>query len=99
MMHKMKELARDLNDEIKGAEHYAKMAAKFKASDTELCRAFHSMAKQELGHATTIYEQMSRFVRDAEAKDAAAKEGIQAIWEVVQEWTTEWMAHVRIMLE
>lgn len=99
MMHKMKMLAVDLKDEIEDGEHYAKLYTKYKTTDNELARTFHTLGKQELGHATALQEQMARFVREAEQKSPEHAQGIQAIWEMCLDWSADWMAHVRLMLD
>ena len=49
MIERIKYIVRDIDDEIMGAQHYAKLFKKFREKDPEASRMYATMAKQELG--------------------------------------------------
>ena len=56
MIERIKYIVRDIDDEIMGAQHYAKLFKKFREKDPEASRMYATMAKQELGHADMLME-------------------------------------------
>ena len=53
-MKKIAIIVRDINEELEGAEHYAKMATQYKDDDKPLADAYADMAAQELGHVDRL---------------------------------------------
>ena len=49
-MKKIAMIVEDIREELRGAEHYAKLATQYKMDDVDLADAYASMASQELSH-------------------------------------------------
>ena len=58
MLDKMKHAVRAIDDELLGAEHYAKMARKCKGEDNASMQTYLAMAKQELSHVDALRLQL-----------------------------------------
>lgn len=97
MLHKIKSIVTDIDDEILGAEHYAKMAAKSKSIDQEAARIYASMAKQELSHAELLCDYARRICRETEGHEH--HECAEMILEIQDERSAPWMAKIRLMLD
>lgn len=97
MLEKMKHLVRDMDEEIMGAHHYAKLAKKSRESDPDLSRMYGTMAKQELSHAEMLMEQARRVCAVATAEDNKA--GLDAIMEIQEDRTGPWMSKVKGLLD
>ena len=97
MIERIKYIVRDIDDEIIGAQHYAKLFKKFREKDPEASRMYATMAKQELGHADMLMESARRIC--AAAPEEENKAAILAIMEIQEDRTNPWILKVKGMLE
>ena len=99
MLNWIKAIVRDIDDEIQGAEHYAKVAHKAKAMDANSMQVYLAMAKQELAHVETLSDLARRIVKTAQERKDPNLAGIEAIWELQTERISTWVPKVKMMLD
>ena len=96
----IKELANDIRDELHGAEHYAKLAIRYKDEDRGLSDTYAKLSEVEMSHAVTLHDQAVRIIRDRKEKmQDKVPAGMQAVWDWEHEKMLDDMARVRIMLD
>lgn len=64
-MRIIKDLSKQIKEELHDAEKYAKMALEHKADHPELAVAYHHLAKEEIGHANLLHEKAVAIIRKA----------------------------------
>lgn len=98
-MKEIKKLVEYIQDEIKGAENYAKCALKYKEEDRTLAETFLSIASQELSHIDTLHAQATRLITQAKNKGYQAPESMQAVWDWEHEKYIEHVAHIKTLID
>ena len=70
-----------IEDELKGIEEYAEMAAHYKAEYKELADVFYGMATSEMGHMKNLHSWVVRLI-DKEKKDGTRNvpQGMLDVW-------------------
>ena len=96
-MERIKCIMNDIAEEREGAEHYAKKALRYKDSDRELADMYHSMSKQEMGHAENLYAQGHRIMCKVKENDPEDYRKMLWAWEWEHDKTMEELAEVRVL--
>lgn len=89
----IKHLVEDINEELEGAEHYAKLATQYKDEDREL-------AGIELGHVNALHGQVVRIIKAWKAtsgKETPAP--MQAVWDYEHGRSIDKAAKVKTLLD
>ena len=76
-------LVEDINEELEGSEHYAKLATKYKDEDGELSDVYAKLANVELDHANALHGQVVRIIK---AWKATSGQETPAAMQVVFDW-------------
>ena len=97
MLERIKHIVQDIDSEIMGAQHYAKLFKKFREKDPDISRMYATMAKQELSHADMLMESARRIC--AAATESDNKAGILAIMDIQEDRTAPWILKLKGMLE
>ena len=87
----------DIMEEVEGAEHYAKLALRYKDSDRDLAEMYHSMSKQEAMHAENLYAQGHRIMCRIKEQDPEDYKKMLWAWEWEHEKTLEELAEARVL--
>ncbi len=95
-MKQIKQIIEDIRDETEGAEHYAKLAVKYKESDRQLSDAYAKLANVELDHVSILHTQAVRIIRES---DNQIPSPMQAVWEWEHEKMTDAVSRIRVMLD
>lgn len=90
-MKRYDDIVDEIYDEIMGAQQYAKKAVMFHTEDRTLSEMYHSMARQEYGHANTLIDAATRL--------SMTDETLRIMWERDHERMVKWMADVRSTLD
>lgn len=99
-MKVIKCLVEDIEEELEGAEHYAKLATKHKEDDRELADVYAKLANVELDHVNALHGQVVRIIK--EYKAATGKETpapMQAVWDWEHEKMVDTTARIKAMLD
>lgn len=94
----IKEIVEEICDELEGAEHYAKQAMKYKASDRPLADMYAKLADVELSHVSTLHEQAARLIKAKRDSEKEVPANMQAIWDWEHEKSVDSAARVRAVL-
>lgn len=92
-------IAKDIREELEGAEHYAKLATMYKDTDKTLADTYATMASQELVHVDALHGQAVRLIREFRAEGNTPPAGMQAVWDWEHEKMVEDMTRVKMMLD
>lgn len=98
-MKEIKKIVAQIDDEIEGAEDYAKCYAKYKDIDKGLSDVYHQMAEAELGHVDKLHEQVVRIIKDYRAKGNEPPAEMMAIWEWEHEKEIDHVARIRAIMK
>lgn len=95
-MKQIKQIVEDIQEELEGAEHYAKLAIQHKESDKQLADTYAKLASVELDHVTALHAQAVRMIKDVKEPAPAS---MQAVWDWEHEKMTDTATRIRMMLE
>lgn len=96
----IKHLVEDIEEELEGAEHYAKLAIQYKEDDRELADVYAKLANVELDHVNALHGQVVRIIKEYKAttgKETPAP--MQAVWDWEHEKMVDASARIKAMLE
>lgn len=97
-MKVIKEIVEQINEEISGAEHYAKMATQYKDEDKILADTYAKLAEVELTHVDSLHTQVVRIIKAWQAKGEEVPTGMKAVWDFVHENQVDKVARIKILL-
>lgn len=95
----IKNLVEDINEELEGAEHYAKLATQYKIDDRALADVYAKLAGVELDHVNALHEQVVRIIKDWKATSGKeVPEPMQAVYNWEHEKMVDTSAKIKTML-
>lgn len=95
----IKHLVEDINEELEGAEHYAKLATKYKDTDRQLADTYAKLANTELDHVDALHGQVVRIIKDWKATSKQeVPAAMQAVWDWEHEKSIDTEARIKNML-
>ena len=97
-MKVIKELVEMIEEEVCGAEQYAKKAMQYKDEDKLLADNYAKMAEVELQHVDLLHAQVVRIIKSWEAKGNTAPPEMTAIWQWEHGKAVDHIARVKVML-
>lgn len=95
----IKHLVEDIQEELEGAEHYAKLATQYKEDDRTLADTYAKLANVELDHVNALHEQVVRIIKEWKAtsgKETPAP--MQAVWDWEHEKMVDTESRIKTML-
>ena len=96
-MRAIKDIAKDIREELEGAKHYAERAVMHKG--TSAGNTYAEMARQELSHADKLHTLAVQMINEQKAKGIKPPEAMQAVWDWEHERMIEETAHIRQLLD
>lgn len=97
-MKEMKELARQIRDELDVAEEYAKCAVKLKTDSPTDSAAYTELARDELDHADKLHKMAVRAIEKQKEAGTSVPSAMQAVWDWEHENLVDRMAKIKVML-
>lgn len=97
-MKVIKQLVGDIREEMEGAEHYAKLATKYKIDDRALADNYAKMAEAELGHVDSLHAQAVRLIKEQKASGVETPAAMQAVWDWEHEKMVDTVTRIKTML-
>lgn len=94
----IKHIVEDIREEAEGAEHYAKMATKYKDEDRALADCYAKMADTEIGHVNTLHEHVVRLIKASKASGVETPASMQAVWDWEHDKMVDAIARVKTLL-
>lgn len=99
-MKVIKCLVEDINEELEGAEHYAKKATEHKDDDRELADVYAKLANAELDHVNSLHGQVVRIIKDWKSTSSQeVPEAMQAVWDYEHERSVDKAAKIKTLLD
>ena len=80
-MKLIQDLSMMIEDEIEGAEEYAKEAVRYKREDPVLARAFYDIANVELQHVNILHEQVVRIIEQHRKEHGEPPAPMKAVYD------------------
>lgn len=94
----IKELVENINEEVEGAEHYAKLATKYKDEDKVLADNYAKMAEAELTHVDSLHTQVVRIIKDWKGKGEQVPPAMQVLYDWEHERQIEKVRDIKILM-
>lgn len=69
-----------IEEELEGAEHYAKKAVKLKEEQPELAKTFYEISTEEMRHVNMLHEQAVRLIENYRKEHGALPEAMMAVY-------------------
>ena len=99
-MKVIKCLVEDINEELEGAEHYAKLATQHKDDDRDLADVYAKLANVELEHVNALHGQVVRIIKAWNVTSGQeTPAAMQAVWDWEHEKAVDTAARIKTMLE
>lgn len=97
-MKVIKEIVEQINEEISGAEHYAKMATQYKEEDKVLADTYAKLAEVELTHVDSLHAQVVRIIKAWQSKGEVAPAGMEIVWDWVHQNQVDKVSRIKVLL-
>lgn len=98
-MKEMKEVIRNIYDELEDAEKYAKASVRVKTAQPELASVYYRLANEEMGHMETLYKQAAEMIEAVKRTGREVPASMQAVWDWEHEKMMNETADVKRLLE
>lgn len=99
-MKVIKCLVEDIQEELEGAEHYAKLATQYKEDDRELAGVYAKLAGVELDHVNALHGQVVRIIKAWKAETGKETPApMQAVWDWEHARMVDTAARVKSLLD
>lgn len=99
-MKVIKCLVEDIQEELEGAEHYAKKATEYKDDDRELADVYAKLANIELDHVNALHGQVVRIIKEWKATSGeTVPTAMQAVWDWEHGKMVDTQARIKTMLD
>lgn len=80
-MKAIKHIIENIQEELEGAEHYAKLATQYKDTDKSLADTYVRLAEVELGHVNSLHDQAVRMIKEYKMSGKESPVSMQAVWD------------------
>ena len=97
-MKEIKHIVENIREELDGAEHYAKTAAKLKDLNSADASAYAEMARQELGHVDNLHKMAVRAIEKQRASGVTPPAAMQAVWDWEHEKMIDRVSRIKALL-
>ena len=96
-MQKIKELCKNIHDEMDDAEKYMDFAMKYKDTDRTLADVYADLSSQEISHAEKLGSQVASQVNRMKQDNSNGLSNAQCIWTWEHEQMVEKLAKIRLL--
>ena len=86
-----------IEDEMEGAEHYAKMALEYKEDYPSLARVCHEASLQELQHMDNLHGEVVKLINEYRRTEGEPPEAMMAIYNWEHEKQIDRVARIKAM--
>lgn len=84
-MKMIKHLSEMIEEELEGAEHYAKCSLKDKEDNPGLAKTFYEISVQEMEHVTRLHAEVVKIIEAYRKEHGDPPEAMLAVYEYVHE--------------
>ena len=97
-MKQIKKISEMIEDELEGAEEYAKMALMHKSDNPNLAKTFYDIANEEMRHVDMLHGEVVRMIETHKREHGAPPAAMQAVYDYLHERQIEEAKEVRMYL-
>jgi rubrerythrin len=97
-MRIIKELSKQIKEELHDAEKYAKHAMEYKTEYPEVADVYHHLAKEEVSHANLLHDRVVALIRKA-SSEREVPPVMRELWAWQHEEIVEDQAEVMRLIE
>lgn len=97
IMKLIKIIAQKIEEEMRDAEDYAKLAFAWRQENPDVSETFLALSKQEVSHATMLHTQAERLVAAYRSEGNEVPPAMQALYEWEHEKLIDGMARIKVM--
>lgn len=91
----IKELSELIEEEVEGAENYAKLANSYKVDRPKLADVFYELSLQEMHHVNRLHEEVVKMIKEHRQAHGEPPAAMMAIYEWQHKRQTDKMAEVK----
>lgn len=81
----IKKLSEMINEEVEGAEHYAKCAVKYKDENPTLAKTFYDISVDEMRHVNLLHDEVVKLIEEYRKANGEPPVAMMAVWEYMHE--------------
>jgi len=91
----IKRLCEMIDDELEGAENYAKAALELKDSHPDLARALYSLSQQEMEHMGILHNHVVNIINEYKKTKGEPPAAMMAVYDYVHEKQIDEAAEIK----
>lgn len=96
-MKVIKTLIEMIDEELEGAEHYAKCAIKYKHEYPALANTLHEISTQEMRHVTMLHDEVVKAIKVYREKHGEPPVAMQAVYDWEHEKQIEKSKEIKML--
>lgn len=93
-MEIIKQLVEKIDDELKDAKKYIKLACKMKEKDRVLADTYFNLSLEEMKHMTMLHEQVVRIIDDFKRSNEVPQ-AMQVLYDYMHERQIKWASKIK----
>lgn len=97
-MKQIKKISEMIEEELEGAEEYAKAALMHKTDNPNLAKTFYDIANEEMRHVDMLHGEVVRMIETHKREHGAPPAAMQAVYDYLHERQIEEAKEVRTYL-
>ncbi|MBO5969349.1 MAG: hypothetical protein J6S14_12715 [Clostridia bacterium] len=96
-MKVIQELSEMIEEEIEGAEEYAKGAVHFKESNPTLAKTFYDISVDEVKHIGLLHEEVKKIIEAHRKEHGEPPAAMIAVYDYLHKKHMEKVSHIKVM--
>ena len=97
-MKEIKDIVKQIREELEAAERYAKEAAKLKDVRSTDSSTYAELARQELGHVDSLHKMAVRMIEKEKERGQQVPPAMQAVWDWEHEQMIDRVGKIKTLL-
>ena len=97
-MKLIKKISEMIDEEIEGAECYAKKALEYKEERPELAKTFYNLANEEMEHMNILHGEVVKLIEEYREEHGEPPQAMQAVYDYMHEKHIEEAREVKAMI-
>lgn len=93
----IKELSEMIEEELEGAENYAKMALHYKTEHPGLADVFYEISNQEMRHVNMLHDEVVKVIKNHREKHGEPPAPMMAVYDYLHNKQIEEAKEVKIL--